>query len=810
MAFTKITAAGIDTSGTITTQSISVSGVSTVGSLSIGATSVISSAFQLQNIASLDATTTATIESAVANAPNTFTDLNITGISTLGITSATNLTSQSLVVSSGSTFTNGPILVGSATSTGTANQRLQVTGGAYVSGSVGIGTTNPTSKLQVVGDTRVSGVVTAFDFYNDAEYPNIRPTLDLAFAETKILDSRITFTRASTATYVNASGLIASAAVNEARFDHNPTTGESLGLLVEEARTNLAYALLSTYDRDGWAGVFPNSGLAPDNTFTATRYTWTSATGGYIRSSFNYLSSNGYYTSSIFIKPLDSVSSSFIQVGSIDSAKVARAFFDHNTKTITSTISTNAIIQNVSSTLTSLPNGWYRLTVSAYVSDYTQLGYSNALTLIYAANNGELDSGDVLISSPQLEVGSFPTSYIPTPATHTGRASTATFYDAAGVIQTAASGVARSNAFFPDSSGVMRSAGLLLEAAGTNLVTYSEQFDNAAWIKTNATITANAAAAPDGTTTAEKLASSTGTWPTFIHQTFGGSGTRTLSVFAKASNSSWLAMGGIGAGGELAYFNLSTGVIATIQGNVTNASMSKLPNGWYRCSVICDFQSYGGFIPVSGDNTLNIAPIGQGVFLWGAQLEQNPYATSYIPTVASTVTRAADTSTSATVTRAADLASMTGTNFSSWYRQDQGTIYQSVKLLAASPQDNQYYGATFSAVTDATTRVTHDYSSLGGGASARTIILSDAGATSATLVILPFNATTRKTASAMQVGSVAFAANGQIVTGTATAMPSTVDRMFLSKSGFTPNTTISRFAYYPVRLPDAQLQTITL
>ena len=219
-------------------------GISTVGSLSIGATSVISAGRQLQNIASLDATTTATIESAVANAPNTFTDLNITGISTLGVTSTTNLTSQqlnvsgistlgittatnltsqqlnvsgistlgiatasslvvsgistlgvtsttnltsqqlnvsgistlgittasslvvsgistlgvtsttnltsqSLSVSGISTFTNGPVLVGTATSTGTASQPLQVTGGAYVSGNLGIGTANPTANLQV-------------------------------------------------------------------------------------------------------------------------------------------------------------------------------------------------------------------------------------------------------------------------------------------------------------------------------------------------------------------------------------------------------------------------------------------------------------------------------------------------------------------------------------------------------------------------------------------------------------------------------------------------------------------------------------
>ena len=109
-------------------RNIVSAGIATVSALNISTTEVISSARQLKNIASLDATTTATIETAIANAPNTFTDLNVTGITT---------------------FTNGPVFIGAATSTGTASQRLQVTGGAYVSGSVGIGTTRPSGGLHI-------------------------------------------------------------------------------------------------------------------------------------------------------------------------------------------------------------------------------------------------------------------------------------------------------------------------------------------------------------------------------------------------------------------------------------------------------------------------------------------------------------------------------------------------------------------------------------------------------------------------------------------------------------------------------------
>jgi hypothetical protein len=113
--------------------------------------------------------------------------------------------------------------------------------------------------MRALGASRtsvVAGGVLAGNWARDPLWKNARavPSLDLRFAENKSLTdaktgaSLVTFTRASTGTYVGSDGLIKTATTNEARFDHNPITGESLGLLVEEARTNLVLnsATLST------------------------------------------------------------------------------------------------------------------------------------------------------------------------------------------------------------------------------------------------------------------------------------------------------------------------------------------------------------------------------------------------------------------------------------------------------------------------------------------------------------------------------------------------------------------------------------
>ena len=70
------------------------------------------------------------------------------------------------------------------------------------------------------------------------DYPAIKPSLNLNFAGARALDPRITFTRSSVGTYVGRDGIIKTASANEPRFDHDPITLESLGLLIEESRTN--------------------------------------------------------------------------------------------------------------------------------------------------------------------------------------------------------------------------------------------------------------------------------------------------------------------------------------------------------------------------------------------------------------------------------------------------------------------------------------------------------------------------------------------------------------------------------------------
>ena len=136
MAFTKVLPSGISSTATVVFDSINTVGV-------ITASQIIA--------------TTGTFTGNVSVA-GTITYEDVTNVDSVGVITARNTINaqRSITVGAGlsvvgvSTFTNGPVLIGSGTSTGTSTQRLQVTGGAYVSGSVGIGTTNPVGQLNVL------------------------------------------------------------------------------------------------------------------------------------------------------------------------------------------------------------------------------------------------------------------------------------------------------------------------------------------------------------------------------------------------------------------------------------------------------------------------------------------------------------------------------------------------------------------------------------------------------------------------------------------------------------------------------------
>ena len=140
------------------------------------------------------------------------------------------------------------------------------------------------------------------------EYPSIRPTLDLNFAATKILDPTITFTRDSIGTFTDELGIVRYASNNVPRFDHDPTTGESLGLLIEESRTNLvSYSeytgttVQTSGTVDNWGLLFTGSGSAsltpgidaPDGSNNAVRFTNNNTGDSILRLNINAFTPNG-------------------------------------------------------------------------------------------------------------------------------------------------------------------------------------------------------------------------------------------------------------------------------------------------------------------------------------------------------------------------------------------------------------------------------------------------------------------------------------------------------------------------------------
>jgi hypothetical protein len=242
------------------------------------------------------------------------------------------------------------------------------------------------------------------------------------------------------------------------------------------------------------------------------------------------------------------------------------------------------------------------------------------------------------------------------------RATTATRVNASGLISSVAVNVPRldyTNSTCPS---------VLVEPQRTNLLTYSEQFDNISWIKLNVSITANNGVSPDGNTNADAVIPNTNNDVHILRSNiFNQSGTTSHSWFVKANGYSKVAVRESELVGNYAAFDLSNGTLLSTN---QTGSIVNYGNGWYRITLIDTTigllsQSSLVILPDSyttGNPLINWSGDGvKGVFAYGATAEVGSYATSYIPT------------TTAAVTRNADVISKTG--ISSLIGQTEGTMF---------------------------------------------------------------------------------------------------------------------------------------
>jgi hypothetical protein len=213
---------------------------------------------------------------------------------------------------------------------------------------------------------------------------------------------------------------------------------------------------------------------------------------------------------------------------------------------------------------------------------------------------------------------------------------------------------------------------ILVEPQRTNLVTYSEQFDNAAWYKDNVSNSVNSVISPSGIQDADSILENTSnsTHTTYNRASMTSGQPYTQSCYFKANGRNRVIMQIFDNSTQYAnaIFDLSSGVVV---GSFGTATIQNMSNGWYRCTITGTSPATGLGYCVIGlcENTYStpsimptyLGDITKGVYAWGFQIEAGSYATSYIPTVA------------ASVTRNADVISKTG--ISSLIGQTEGTMF---------------------------------------------------------------------------------------------------------------------------------------
>ena len=391
---------------------------------------------------------------------------------------------------------------------------------------------------------------------------------------------------------------------------------------------------------------------------------------------------------------------------------------------------------------------------------------------------------------------SLPAAYGPTPSF--SRASTGTFFNSSGVLTSAAVNGPRFNHVYNGSSWV--SKGLLVEEQRTNSLRQSNTF-NTTWVALDGTVVANSGTSPDGTNNAWKLnelATTTAAHGIYQTLTIPG-GACNWSIFAKAGERSWLQFLAYNSTTNFpTWFNLSNGTIGTNAAGNT-ATITPVGNGWYRCSLTRSAGAdYAQIYTANADNNASyLGQVGNGIYIYGAQVETGSFPTSYIPT------------TTAAVTRSADVCQITGSDFSSFWNSSEGSVAVEFDQLAdASKMTNESYIYGFQNAADTEQFILRGQSS--GVYYWRSV---NSGNIDATTQISSLGTSTVKHAACYKVNDFASTFNGATVvsdTSGATPIPTTLGIGFNWPSGGNRiNGHIARLRYYPTRLTNAKLQELS-
>ena len=430
------------------------------------------------------------------------------------------------------------------------------------------------------------------------------------------------------------------------------------------------------------------------------------------------------------------------------------------------------------SSIVSVGNGWYRASITGVLaSNLSQLFIDladgdNVLTYTGNGNSGIYIYGAQLSDSGSLD------PYVPTPAA-------------------APSSTAYYGPRFDYDPVTLAPKGLLVEEARTNSLSYSQEFDNVAWQKNNGTATANSTASPDGTITADTFTASAGFAFHYINRTTPAvlTGAHVYSFYVKKNTSTWIFFTISDA--SVNYFNLDTGLFGTTSDTCTSTPAG---NGWYRITVLRTLAVTAancGIGVAGSNNNASFTAVGtESIFIWGAQLEAGAFATSYIPTVASTVTRSAD------------VATINGSLFSQWYGQSEGTFiweYSRVappgggRIFASGVGGSNSYGIWVNTATGSQDQIT--VRDISGDAVAGALFTVNSNSVNNGAV-------------AYRINDFAWASNGAApATDSTGVVPALSDQLRFGRAINTDasfiNGHIRSIDYIPTRIADFQLQALT-